>query len=189
MTLGNGAFAEWFEDGRWPVEADGASAAATIFIHGATNADFMAHVEVLAAFSGITRTVLDERVLIEKGADFVVPIDLTAALRLHERQVDYVTRLRASVSVADGDTAGAAQVLDKRYLVLSAKGKSADVVDAKVAAANYPYGVTSAAEWERVQPTLLHQAPDGRLTAIDPGITDETIDERDREDRATNRNR
>jgi hypothetical protein len=74
-------------------------------------------------------------------------------------------------------------------LVRAANVEASAVVDVKVAAADYPYGVTTEAEWARVQPALRDQDPDGLLTALDPGVTDETVDERDLEDRAANRDR
>jgi hypothetical protein len=118
-----------------------------------------------------------------------VPIDLTTALKLHDRQSDYLTNLRASVAEVEGYNKGALMVLDARFLVRAPDDKPSEVIDAKIAAAEYPYGVASAAEWERVQSIVRNQEPGAFLTAIDPGVTDETVDQRDLEDRATNRDR
>jgi hypothetical protein len=160
IGLGDGAYADWVAAGSGNLDADGGSPVSDILIHGGAKKKLLVRVEVKALIGALDRIILSDDFLVEPGAEVVAPVDVAAALGMHERQYAYPTRIRAHTAVVlPSGKLGKSQGLGQRFFVARKTGLH-EVHDFDSFAKLCPNGITTAEEAARMQEIIRHAPAD-----------------------------
>ena len=159
--LGDGGYAEWTAVGGGLLDPSGGNPVSDILIHGRDNAAMSVKVEVVAFIGSLSRTIYQEELNVDTGEDIVIPLDVTPALGLHEKQYAYPTLINARVTeIPPAGKFGHGQSLEQLYLVARPEGTPHEIYDFESFAKAYPRGVTTSEELVRME-ALIAKDPTG----------------------------
>jgi hypothetical protein len=160
IGLGDGAYADWVASGNDSLDAAGHSPVSEVLLHGRADEDMVVRVTAKALIGALTRVLVEEDVAVAAGEEVVVPVDVAAALDMHERQYAYPTRIRVYTAVVlPSGKLGKGQSIGQRFFVARAGGGH-EIHDFDSFAARYPRGVTDPAELARMEEFIRDQPPD-----------------------------
>lgn len=141
----HGASIVWSDFGSDIVDAKGNSAITNLLIDGAKDVDIDFHVIVRAKIGPFSKVLIDEIVTVSKNDQMVIPVNVGSATNLHEKQLEYVTRI-SGLAVAKSpieEIKGAVIRFEERYLAFNEQGKYFEAMDRSVKENDYPLGFTT----------------------------------------------
>ena len=153
LHLGDGAFADWAADGIGELDAQGSSPIATLYIQGRVNQDMWVSVLLQARIGTLIKTIYEDDVFVGRLESVFIPIDWSPALNLHIKQMLYATKIRGQVSVIpqkEGEVPYT-EILKNRFLIMHPESQKVEVYDFPNLKMDYPYGITSADEWQKLE--------------------------------------
>jgi len=159
--LGDGGYAEWTAVGGGVLDPSGGNPISDILIHGRDHDAMSVKVEVVAFIGSLSRAIFHEELNIDASEDIVIPLDVTPALGLHEKQFAYPTLINARVTeIPLAGKFGRGQSLEQLYLVARPEETPHEIYDFESFAKAYPRGVTTPEELARME-ALIAKDPTG----------------------------
>jgi len=169
--LGNGAIADWASEGLEVMDGEGYAANAVLTIHGAEKTTIEASVHLNGRIGPLNKDIINQTFEVPAGEEYSIPIKLDVALDLHEKQLEYTTKILGSITAYHLETGETfTQLVDVRYLAYNNGDKTFEVLDHETREKLYPYGFTTE-EGQAMVRKLIAETPEGEfIEAIGPGI-------------------
>ncbi len=171
--LGEGAFADWNATGYTALDESGRNSIGTLFIQGRENKKINVRVEASAVIGPLDYPIFEFEVSVPANDSLDIPLDFRTAYNLHPKQLEYITRISAKISIIpeSGGRPILNQVLSPRYLAYNERGEYWEIMDDQSREELYPHGFTSADGLVKVQRALTEPEEEGAVRAgFAPGI-------------------
>ncbi len=169
--LGDGLYAYWESDGWDILNRDNISPVTAVVIYNARSTKAFSLVEARARI-GVLAVQLESLITeIPPGEKVIIPISLGPSLVLGSRQLDYLTYIRASVTLIEDDLSiGPVQLLESRCLAVREEEDRHEVFDIETRDLLYPDGITTEAASMAFHDSLSAMPIDGISEGVGSGI-------------------
>lgn len=153
--LGDGAFGTWSNPGFVASPTGEEDPSDEIMLFGSPTADKTIRVKARLEIGHLSRVVLDEEISLPHNQTVTLPFPITNAFSLHQRQMDYATRLLVELEtiLTQRGEKKYSQSLELRYLVYNDRASQYELMDGEELHSRYPFGLLN--EDEQQEALLL----------------------------------
>ena len=165
----HGFSATWTNAGEGVVDSNGNSSLLTLDLKNNSTLSLTIHLRVLAVFGSISNIIQEGDYSLAAKSEDRIPISVSGAMNLHEKQAKYATTVRCQFSVKTDFGAEFGYRLASRYLAANPSGYL-EVLDREALEGKYEYGITDPAELTRVKSIVQNDNSGNVLIGVGPGV-------------------